>query len=77
MDLKQAVSQIINEEWDGALEELTFEGPYEGEDLFVFVGLRHEPQDFEERNARMRHRVRDLGYDVGMVVDLVDDLVPA
>ncbi|NDK17026.1 MAG: hypothetical protein COZ06_08445 [Armatimonadetes bacterium CG_4_10_14_3_um_filter_66_18] len=77
MNLKERVTQIIRQEWGDHLASTEFKGPYEGEDLFVYVNLREEPADYDQREARMRDRVWDLGHDVGLVVDLVDDLVPA
>ena len=70
MDLKTTVTKIVREEMGDYLADLQFTGPYEAEDLFVIVELQREPDDFEERNSRMRDRVWALGYDVGILVDL-------
>ncbi len=69
MDLKTTVIKIVREELGDYLADLQFKGPYEAEDLFVIVELQREPDDFEERNSRMRDRVWALGYDVGIFVD--------
>ena len=69
MDLKATVTRIVREEMEDYLADLQFTGPYEAEDIFVIVELQREPDDFEERNSRMRDRVWALGYDVGIFVD--------
>ena len=37
MNLKERVTQIIRQEWGDHLASTEFKGPYEGEDLFVYV----------------------------------------
>ena len=77
MNLKEQVTKIIREEWGDHLASIEFRGPYEGEDLFVYVNLDEEPVNYDECEAGMRDRVWGLGHHVGIVVDLVHDLVPA
>ena len=75
MELKQTVADLIHEELGDCVEEIEFTGPYEGEDLNVVVSLRHEPDDFDERDKRLRRRVWKLGYDVGIFVDYPEEVV--
>jgi hypothetical protein len=46
--------------------------PYEDEDLFVFVQLKTEPPDLDERRKRLHRRLREMGHDVGLLVDYPD-----
>ncbi|MBI3922166.1 MAG: hypothetical protein HY318_12165 [Armatimonadetes bacterium] len=75
MDLKEQVAQIIKEEMGDCVAGLSFAGPYAGEEFTVDIRLRYEPADLEERNARMRDRVWQLGRYVGLVFDWPEEAV--
>lgn len=77
MDLKEKVVHIIQEEMGDCVADMKFEGPYQGEDLFVAIQLRYDPEDLEERDTRMRVRVWELSHNVGLVFDWPEEVVAA
>lgn len=77
MDLRDKVARIIREEMGDCLADLEYRGPYEGEEFTVYIGLRYEPEDLEERNLRMRDRVEELGRYVAMVLDFPKEAIAA
>ena len=75
MDLKETVAQIVKEELGDCADGIRFTGPYEGEEFNVIITLRYEPDDFEARNTRLRYRVWELGYDIGLFVDYPEETI--
>jgi len=75
MELKETVAKIIKEELEDSVEGIRFTGPYEGEEFHIIIMLRYEPSDFEKRNIRMRDRVWELGYDIGLSVDYPEQTI--
>jgi hypothetical protein len=75
MDLKETVAKIIKEELGDYVDGIRFTGPYEGEEFNALITLHYEPDDFENRNARMRDRVWELGYDIGIFVDYPEETI--
>ncbi len=75
MDLKEKVAKIIQEELGVYFEGIRFTGPYEDEDFDVIIALHEEPDDFEERNARLHDRVWELDHDVILFVDYPEETI--
>jgi hypothetical protein len=71
-ELKAVVLQVIREELGDFLDSVKVRPPYEDEDLFVFVQLKTEPPDLDERRKRLHRRLREMGHDVGLLVDYPD-----
>lgn len=69
MDLKETVSQIVQEELGEGVERIRFTGPYEGEEFHVIITLPEEPNNFEKRNSRLHYRVWELGHDITLFVE--------
>jgi hypothetical protein len=69
MNLKETVAQMTQEELGECIEKIEFVGPYEGEEFNILITLRDEPEDFDKREGRLRVRVWELGYDIGIFVD--------
>lgn len=75
MDLKETVAQIIREELGDCGDEIRFTGSYEGEEFNVIITLQCEPEDLEQREAHLRRRVRQLGYDIGIFVEYPEETI--
>jgi len=75
MDLKETVTQIVKEELRDCVDGIRFTGPYEGEEFNVIITLHYEPDDFEKRNIRLRRRVWELGYDIGLFVQFPEETI--
>ncbi|MBM3240571.1 hypothetical protein FJZ31_30165 [Candidatus Poribacteria bacterium] len=75
MDLKETVAQMVREELRECVENIEFAGPYEGEEFTIIITLRDEPEDFDEREGRLRDRVWELGYDIGIFVDYPEQTI--
>ncbi len=69
MNLKETVAQMTQKELGECIEKIEFVGPYEGEEFNILITLRDEPEDFYDREGRLRDRVWELGYDIGIFVD--------
>ncbi len=72
-ELKAIVLKVIKEELGEFLDSVKVSPPYEDEDLFVVVQLKTEPPDLDERRKRLRRRLREMGHDVGLLVDYPDE----
>jgi hypothetical protein len=55
MDLKERVTQIIQDELGDYIEGMRFTGSYEGEEFNVIITLHDEPDDFEKRDTRLHY----------------------
>ena len=75
MDLKETVAKMAREELGECIEKIEFVGPYEGEEFNIFITLRDEPEDFDEREGQLRDRVWELGYDIGIFVDYPEETI--
>jgi hypothetical protein len=75
MDLKEKVTQIIQDELGDYIEGMRFTGPYEGEEFNVIITLHDEPDDFEKRDTRLHYRVWQLGYDIGLFVEYPEETI--
>lgn len=75
MDLKETVTQIIQEELGHCVEGIRFTGPYEGEEFHVIITLPEEPDDFEKRNSRLHYRVWELGHDITLFVEYPEETI--
>lgn len=75
MNLKETAAQIVREELEDCIEEIRFTGPYEGEEFNIVITLRYEPQDIDEREARLHDRVWALGYDIGLFVEYPEQTI--
>ena len=75
MNLKETVAQMAREELKECIEKIEFVGPYEGEEFNIFITLRDEPEDLDEREDRLHYRVWKLGYDIGIFVDYPEETI--
>ena len=75
MDLKERVTQMIQEELGDCIKGMRFTGPYEGEEFNVIMTLLYEPDDFEKRDTRLHDRVWQLGYDIGLFVEFPEETI--
>jgi GGDEF domain-containing protein len=75
MDLKEITAQIIREELGNGIGGVRFTGSYEGEEFNIIITLQHEPEALEQREARLRKRVRQLGHDIGIFVEYPEDTI--
>jgi hypothetical protein len=73
--LRLMVAKMAREELGECIEKIEFVGPYEGEEFNIFITLRNEPEDFEEREDRLYDRVWELGYDIGIFVDYPEETI--
>jgi len=75
MGLKETVAQIIREELGDCIGGLRFTGSYEGEEFNVIITLQCEPEGLEQREVRLRRRVRQLGDDIGIFVEYPEETI--
>ena len=75
MGLKETTAQIIRMELEDSIGGIRFTGSYEGEEFNVIITLQYEPEYLEQREARLRKRVRQLGYDIGLFVEYPEETI--
>jgi len=55
---------LIKQEFGDLVLDVQFSGPFEEEDLDVYVILKELPEDLPERDTRIWHHLQEKGFDV-------------
>ncbi len=73
MDVKELTGKLIQQEFGEWLIDMKFSGPFEEEDLDVYIILKEMPADLGDRDDRIDRYLWNEGFDVLIGYDVLDD----